>query len=237
MHSSVRKRKNYLLTLPTHGNVRQSQVTTPSIPHSFLSLSRDSLQVSICYSWVESGTPIPKHNTNYRPGLQPRLKKRLNSALTQDNYSVCVRLSFGRNKRKSDYKAVALTTTTLICWSVAHSHKTGLSLLLPQTNAFGHSNWQSPSLITTNQMFELFAGNWSKIARAMGNRTDNQCWRRWIVIWQSPSLITTNQMFELFAGNWSKIARAMGNRTDNQCWRRWIVICKDDVSYFLSLPS
>lgn len=191
----IRTKKNYLLTLPTHGNVRQSQVTTPSLPHSFLSLSRDSLQVSICYSWVESGTPIPKHNTNYRPGLQPRLKKRLNSALTQDNYSVCVRLSFGRNKRKSDYKAVALTTTTLICWSVAHFHQTGLSLLLPQTNAFGHSNWQSPSLITTNQMFELFAGNWSKIARAMGNRTDNQC------------------------------------------WRRWIVICKDDVSYFLSLPS
>ena len=27
-----------------------------------------------------------------------------------------------------------------------------------------------------------FAGNWSKIARAVGNRTDNQCWRRWIVL-------------------------------------------------------
>ncbi|KAM7449052.1 Myblike DNAbinding domain-containing protein [Porites harrisoni] len=25
-------------------------------------------------------------------------------------------------------------------------------------------------------------GNWSKIARAIGNRTDNQCWRRWIVL-------------------------------------------------------
>lgn len=27
-----------------------------------------------------------------------------------------------------------------------------------------------------------FVGNWSKIARALGNRTDNQCWRRWIVL-------------------------------------------------------
>ncbi|KAL9985551.1 hypothetical protein ACROYT_G007972 [Oculina patagonica] len=25
-------------------------------------------------------------------------------------------------------------------------------------------------------------GNWSKIARALGDRTDNQCWRRWIVL-------------------------------------------------------
>ena len=30
--------------------------------------------------------------------------------------------------------------------------------------------------------FLYFAGNWSKIARAVGNRTDNQCWRRWIVL-------------------------------------------------------
>ncbi|XP_068710589.1 myb-like protein X isoform X2 [Montipora foliosa] len=30
---------------------------------------------------------------------------------------------------------------------------------------------------------EIFGkGNWSKIARALGNRTDNQCWRRWIVL-------------------------------------------------------
>ena len=30
--------------------------------------------------------------------------------------------------------------------------------------------------------YSSLAGNWSKIARAIGNRTDNQCWRRWIVL-------------------------------------------------------
>ena len=28
----------------------------------------------------------------------------------------------------------------------------------------------------------VLTGNWAKIARELGNRTDNQCWRRWMVL-------------------------------------------------------
>lgn len=36
--------------------------------------------------------------------------------------------------------------------------------------------------ILSNYIKPFFTGNWSKIARALGDRTDNQCWRRWIVL-------------------------------------------------------